>query len=133
MKTEAASGQSLISLLQQRISEMKERASALQGQLDSIKVDCAAYENALAVEKRRAGIADGDNGCPDKWLLFEQFCVDRVNQGFTRPDIARFFQDRRVPVGKNFPYYAVDKYTDRLEEKKGRLYWLTSANGTTNA
>src|SRR5215208_6161680 len=100
MKSETASGQSLFSLLQQRIAEMKDRAAAIQEQLDIVKADLSAYEQALAVEKRRSGLTD--DHASDKWLLFEQFCTNRIEQGFTRPEITRFYQERGVPVGKNF-------------------------------
>jgi hypothetical protein len=128
MATESPALPFLVPFLEQRAVEARERAEKLQTQFETAREEASLYERVLALERIKSpSPTDSDDG-PDRWKLFEEFCVLHAAEGFTRPEIFTFFQERGLTVGKNFPYYAVDKWADRLTQRGGKYY--LNSNGT---
>jgi hypothetical protein len=129
MATESPALPFLLPFLEQRAVQARERAGKLQAEFEAAQQEAALYERVLALERAKWPASAETDAEPDRWKLFEEFCLLRSAEGFTRPEIVAFFKERGVAIGKNFPYYAVDKWADRLTQRNGRYY--LNSNGTS--
>ena len=133
---------SLVPLLEQRLEAAKQQERKLQAELEKAREQVFLYERTLDVELVKVA-QHVPYGITDKWLLFGRFCELHRFDGFTRPQLAQFFRDQQVAVGKNFPYQAVEKWASRLVQRGDRFFLKTrdsqgeaitreEANGTSS-
>jgi len=126
---------SLIAALESRVALLRESVREVEAEAESLRVRLERYEEILKFERALAGVARdadrvaaigdaGNVGQTDRWRVFEEFIAKHEHDGFVRPDIGVYMRQRGVEVGKNFPYYAVDKYegSGKLTLREGRYF-----------
>ncbi len=138
---------SLIPLLERRVTDARERGKELESRLEDIqeelehvKAEISDYQRALAREQKKVGIQpviptteNVEAGDADKGKLFEEFAIRRGLKGFSIPVIFALYKERGMEVGKNYPYYLVStRYGNTLKKignGRNRTYrWTVTAS-----